>query len=96
MASSFLIELAGWIPAFIFPSATSVQLIKIVRKKTTEGVSAVTWVLFGFANIGLYFYAEKYFSLQSIIGLLGTAILDFIIVALTIIYSSTRPQGECN
>ncbi len=80
MTSNFLVELAGWIPAIIFPSATSVQLIKIIREKTAEGVSILAWVLFGFANIGLYFYAEKYFSLQSVIGLLGTAMLDFIIV----------------
>lgn len=82
--SNLLVEVAGWIPAIIFPSATSVQLIKIAREKTAKGVSIITWVLFGFANIGLYFYAEKYFSLQSIIGLLGTAILDFIIVGLTL------------
>ena len=75
MTSNSLVELAGWIPAIIFPSATSVQLIKIVREKTAVGLSVLTWILFGFANIGLYFYAEKYFALQSIIGLLGTAIL---------------------
>ena len=84
LTSNFFIELAGWIPAIIFPSATSVQLIKIVREKTAGGVSILTWTLFGFANIGLYFYAEKYFSLQSLVGFLGTALLDFIIVALAI------------
>jgi len=84
MSPNFFIELAGWIPAIIFPSATFLQLIKIVRKKTAEGISILSWALFGFANIGLYFYAEKYFALQSIVGFLGTALLDFLIVAMTI------------
>jgi uncharacterized protein with PQ loop repeat len=93
MTSNSLVELAGWIPAIIFPSATSVQLIKIVREKTAVGVSVLTWILFGFANIGLYFYAEKYFALQSIIGLLGTAILDFIIVGLAFSFNEKKYQS---
>lgn len=62
------IEIAGWIPAIIFPSATAVQLFKIVRKKTAEGASPLTWTLFGIANICLYIYTEKNFSLQTITG----------------------------
>ena len=80
--TSFIVELAGWMPAVICPSATAIQLWKILRKRTAEGVSVLTWVLFGVANIGLYIHAEKYFSLQSIIALLVTAVLDFIIVGL--------------
>lgn len=87
MATMNWVELAGWIPAVIFPSATLAQLTKIIREKTADGISVLTWALFGFANIGLYFYAEKYLSLQSIIGFLGTATLDFIIVGLTFIMS---------
>jgi uncharacterized protein with PQ loop repeat len=82
MTSKFFIELAGWVPAIIFPSATFLQLLKIVREKTAQGVSILSWTLFGFANIGLYFYAEKYFALQSLVGFLGTAILDFLIVGM--------------
>ncbi len=82
--SNFFVELAGWIPAIIFPSATFSQFLKIFREKTADGVSLISWALFGFANIGLYFYAEKYFSIQSIIGFLGTAILDFAIVGLAL------------
>lgn len=87
------IELAGWIPAIILPSATSIQLIKIIREKTAEGVSLLSWGLFGLANIGLYFYAEKYFSLQSIIGQLGTALLDFIIVGLAISLNAKKTRA---
>ena len=60
------------------------QLVKIVRSKSAEGVSLVTWLLFGVANVGLYIFTEKYFALQSLLGLLGTAIMDFIIVAMIV------------
>jgi uncharacterized protein with PQ loop repeat len=84
MTSHVFIELAGWVPAIIFPTATFLQLLKILREKTAEGVSILSWTLFGFANIGLYFYAEKYLALQSLVGFLGTAIIDFLIVGMTI------------
>lgn len=82
MTSSTFVALVGWIPAIIFPLATFIQLIKIVREKTAEGVSLSAWILFGFANISLYIYTEKYFALQSIVGMLGTTILNFIVVGL--------------
>ena len=75
-------NLAGWIPAIVLPTATLFQLGKIVRAKSAEGVSLVTWLLFGFANIGLYVFTEKYFAIQSLIGLLGTAALNFVIVGM--------------
>ena len=79
-----LIDLAGWIPAIVLPAATISQLIKILRVDSVSGVSLVSWILFGLANIGLYIFTEKYFVWQSIIGLLFTALLDFVIVALVI------------
>lgn len=92
MTSTLLVDLAGWVPAIIFPSATSVQLVKIIREKTAKGVSILSWMLFGFANIGLYVYAEKYASLQSLVGFLGTAALDFAIVAWTLLLN--RPAAD--
>jgi uncharacterized protein with PQ loop repeat len=88
--SNFFVELAGWVPAIIFPSATAVQLIKIMREKSAESVSIVSWSLFGFANIGLYFYAEKYFSIQSLLGQLLTAILDLMIVGLSLLLNGRK------
>ncbi len=82
--SKIFVEIAGWIPAIIFPAATLIQLLKIIHEKSALGVSILSWALFGIANLGFYIYAEKYFALQSIIGFLGTAILDFIIVGLSI------------
>ena len=78
--SNIITNLAGWIPAIVLPTATTFQLIKISRSKSADGVSITTWLLFGIANVGLYIFTEKYLELQALIGLLGTAILDFIIV----------------
>ncbi len=83
-----LTNLAGWMPAIILPLATITQLTKIVREKSAKGVSVVTWVMFGVANVGLYVFTEKYWALQSLIGLLGTAILDFTIVGFILFYGA--------
>lgn len=82
--SDLVANLAEWIPATILPTATISQIVKIYRSNSTEGISLITWLLFGFANVGLYIFTEKYFTLQALIGLLGTAIMDFIIVAMII------------
>jgi uncharacterized protein with PQ loop repeat len=84
--NQFLINLAGWIPAVVLPVASLVQLIKIIKVKEVKGVSLFTWLMFGLANTGLYFFTEKYFALQSLLGLLLTAILDFTVVGLIIHY----------
>ena len=86
------VDIAGWIPAIVLPSATISQLIKILRADSVNGVSIISWFLFGLANIGLYIFTEKYFTLQSIMGLLLTAILDFMIVAL--IYYKTGKNSH--
>ncbi len=86
-----IIQISGWIPAIIIPTATFLQLRSIVRKKSTKGVEWLSWFLFGVANIGLYIYTEKYGQIQTILGLLGTAVMDFIIVALVL-----KKYGEKN
>lgn len=77
-----MISLSGWLPAVIIPAATLIQLADIVKRRSAAGVSGLTWFLFGIANIGLYVYTEKYGSIQSIVGLLGPAMLDFAIATL--------------
>lgn len=79
-----LIEISGWLPAIIFPAATMIQLLAILRSRSTHGVSWSTWMLFGVANISVYVYTEKYLALQTIVGFLGTALLDFVIAGLAI------------
>ena len=81
-----LTNLAGWIPAVILPMATLLQLIKIARTKSVEGVSMMAWILFGIANIGLYVFTEKYLAPQALIGMLGTAALNFVIVGMVLHY----------
>jgi len=79
MNHALFIEIAGWIPAVVFPVATLLQLVKLHRESDARGLSRTTWILFGIANLGLYFYAEKYLAVQTIAGFLGTAALDFTI-----------------
>ena len=81
------IELAGWLPAIIIPLATLLQCIEVFRASSVEGVSWTTWLLFGIANIGFYIYTEKYTSFQTILGFLGTAAIDFVIVVYVLIRS---------
>ena len=86
-----LTNLAGWIPAIVLPVATLLQLIKLIRTRSTTGVSLMTWLLFGIANIGVYLFTEKYWALQSLIGFLGTAILNSTIVALIVALRAKQP-----
>lgn len=76
-----LTDFAGWIPAVIFPSASFLQFMAIVRRKSAAGVSALSWLLFAVANVSLFFYMERYFEIQSIVGALGTAIVNLLVVA---------------
>lgn len=80
------INFLGWIPAIILPAATLSQLIKIIKEQSGKGVSILTWSLFALANLSLYIYTEKYLSIQSLIGLLGTAILDLIVIGFALKY----------
>ena len=83
---NILVEIAGWLPAFVFPIATGVQLISILRTKNVEGISLTTWMLFGMANTSLYIYTEKYSAPQTLLGMLGTAFMDFLIVLLVLLW----------
>ena len=88
--SEIITNLSGWIPAVVLPTATMSQLVKIVRSNSAEGVSLVSWLLFGIANVGLYIFTEKYFSPQALIGLLGTALMDFVIVIMIVIVERNK------
>lgn len=79
-----IIDVAGWLPAIIFPVATLIQLIALLRSNRLKGISPTTWTLFGIANISIYIYTEKYLAVQTIVGFLGTALLDFGIAGMAI------------
>ena len=86
ISKTLLLNILGWIPAIVFPLATTLQLIKIAQAKTAQGVSINAWLLFGLANVGFYAFSEKYFAIQSIMALLLTAILDFVIVGMVLVF----------
>ena len=71
---------AGFLPALLFPIGTLLQLIKIIKNNSTRGVSMFLWVLMLFGNIGLYILSKKYLSWKSIVGFLGTGILNIMII----------------
>jgi hypothetical protein len=84
-------QIAGILPAVVFPTATLLQLLRIWRQRSTAGVNVSTWVLFGLANVAIYFYTERYAEWQAIIGMLLTAVLDFAIVAVVLWPAWLRP-----
>lgn len=84
------IEVFGYIPAIVFPTATIIQLIHLIKSKTSEGVSPFTWGAFAIGNVSLYIYTEKYSQLQSIIGLLLTSILQIVIIVLVFKYRANN------
>jgi hypothetical protein len=85
-----LTQVAGILPAIIFPAATAAQLIQMVRVRSAAGVSVTTWLLFGVANIAIYVYAERYTEWQAIAGMLLTGALDFAIGGLALAWRA-RP-----
>lgn len=84
-----LAQVAGILPAIVFPTATFLQLWRMIRSRSAVGVSVLSWLLFGLANIALYIYTERYRDWQAISGLLLTAVLDFAIVGLAL-YSRSK------
>ena len=80
-------QIAGILPAIVFPAATILQLARMVRSHSAASVNVPTWVLFGFANLAIYVYAERYTEWQAILGMLFTAVVDFAIVALALAWS---------
>ena len=86
-----LIELIGILPAVIFPLATVIQLLHLLKTKSSEGVSALAWVAFSIGNVSLYIYAEKYTEPQAIFGMLLTSLLQVFIVILILKYRNSRP-----
>lgn len=86
------IDYIGYIPAFIFPGATLIQLFHLVRTKSSEGVSALAWAAFAIGNLSLYIYTEKYFELQAIFGLLLTTFIQIVLITLIFKYRKKSPR----
>jgi len=86
MPSEQVIQIAGAIPAFIFPIASLIQLYAVITRRSAEGVSALTWFCCGFANICLYVYTQKYGEWEAIVAFLGSSVLNFAVCVLAIYY----------
>lgn len=82
----WLFTLLGWVPAVVFPAASGLQLLAILHRRCSQGVSIPAWSLFAIANVCLFVYTEKYGEIESIVGALGTAVLNLCVVAAAIRY----------
>lgn len=76
----WLFTVLGWVPAIIFPAASGLQLLAILHRRSAQGVSIPAWGLFAVANLCLFVYTEKYDEVESIVGALGTSLLNICIV----------------
>lgn len=70
---------AGWLPAIIFPTATLFQLIPVMQGRT-DGVSVISWTMFGLANLGAYIFSTQKRTTQIILAFLLSSIMDFMII----------------
>ena len=52
-----MIELLTWMPALVLPSAALIQLVKLWKTHDPGGVSVLSWLMFGIANIGAYLHS---------------------------------------
>ncbi len=84
-------EILGWVPAVVFPVASLVQLVVLVRARSSAGVSALTWSLFAIANVCLFLYIENRWQVQAIATTLCTAGIQATIVVLALRW---RPRSE--
>jgi uncharacterized membrane protein YfcA len=87
-------QLAGILPAVVFPTATFLHFLRLVRTKSAAGANTMTWLLFGFANLAIYIYAERYTEWQAILGMLVTAVIDFVIVGYIWIARRQKAAGQ--
>jgi len=89
----WLFTVLGWVPAIIFPTASGMQLLAILHRRSAQGVSIPAWALFAVANLCLFVYTEKYDELESIVGALGTSVLNVCIVVAALRYRKDPPPG---
>ncbi len=84
------LQLAGIIPAIIFPTASLAQLLAILKRRSAEGVSVATWLLVGVGNLSLFLYNGLYTDIFNIAALLGAAILNFVVAGTAIYFQRLR------
>lgn len=70
----------GWIPSVVFPLASLIQLVSLVRRGRSNGVSLLTWSMFALANVCLYLTIGEWTKPQVIASTLGAAAVQVAIV----------------
>jgi len=81
-----LLQIAGILPAIIFPAASLAQLLAIWKRQSAEGVSVATWLLVGVGNVSLFVYNGLYTDIFNIAALLGAAVLNFCVAGMAIYF----------
>lgn len=89
-----LLQLAGALPAVIFPAASLAQLLAIWRRRSADGVSIATWMMVGIGNVVLFAYNGLYTDLVNISALLGAAVLNFCVAGTAVYFQRTRPTPK--
>ncbi|MDZ4830545.1 MAG: hypothetical protein SGJ09_10165 [Phycisphaerae bacterium] len=86
-------QLVGWVPALVFPLAGVLQLVAIIKAKSSRGVSVASWLLFAVANVCLYVYVGKYVEPQAILSGLGTATMNIAVVITALRFRPRESRG---
>lgn len=81
----------GWIPSVVFPLASLIQLVSLVRRGTSNGVSLLTWSMFALANVCLYLTIGEWTKPQVIASTLGAAAVQ---VAIVVVAARLRGAGQ--
>jgi uncharacterized protein with PQ loop repeat len=84
----------GWVPAVVFPLASLVQLVVLVRTRDGRGVSAITWSLFAIANVCLWLYMENRMEWQAVATALCTASVQVAVVVLAMKWRKAETGRE--
>ena len=74
----------GWVPSVVFPLASLIQLVSIVRRGRSSGVSLATWSMFALANVCLYLTIGEWSKPQVVISTLGTAAVQLAVLVVAV------------
>ena len=87
MDNAQLAQILGWVATTLFSIALIPQIVKTLKRKSTEGVSVLLFIIFLVANIIALFYALLISQLPLIIKyILGILESVFYIIVFVIYY----------
>jgi len=88
------LDAVGWVPAVVFPAASVLQLMALLRRGKSDGVSVLTWSLFAVANVCLYLTIGEWGRPQVIATTLGSALVQAIVVGLVLRLRADKRRSE--